>query len=266
MQTDGKIKIEDQRFIQQILLPKFSIPVVRLSWSNSEKKWPDIWFTSGQDGIPTITVTAEWARQNTDERRKRLVHEFLHEKGMDHGVYNGLEYSTIPAKDKYSMAVYREIISRNNPKKKFIYDDPNYVPKNWTLADIYYNDLYERFPWHLIRKNLELRESDKGPESEYPSYHYLGNYLTFGPDTLRGEKQHYYEKIWFVPTAANMSKSGAAGYRLGMWFSALTKIADEFGLHIKMADEDPADIYVGLGKAKEPEHGFWLPTEKIEGF
>jgi ssRNA-specific RNase YbeY (16S rRNA maturation enzyme) len=72
--------------------------------SDSKKVWPDIWISGD-----TVTVTQEWARQNADERRKRLVHECLHLVGLNHGKIDGLEYSTYPAKDKYSMKVYRRI-------------------------------------------------------------------------------------------------------------------------------------------------------------
>jgi len=85
------------------LMREFGIKQLLFDMSNSTKKWPDIWVVKSRP--PVITVTKEWARQGKDERRKRLTHEFLHLNGLEHN--EKLGYSTIPAKDSYSMSVYR---------------------------------------------------------------------------------------------------------------------------------------------------------------
>ena len=100
----------DAKFITGTLLPFFKVKAVRLKHSTSRREWPDIWVQLKQ--VPVITVTNEWMRQPTDERRKRLVHEFLHLSGMSHGKVNGLVYSTYPDKDTYSKHLYSEIIKR----------------------------------------------------------------------------------------------------------------------------------------------------------
>ena len=100
------ISREDVDFIQNVLMPLAGVNRLYIAYSNSRKKWPDIWVEKGR--IPKITVTQEWARQGKHERRKRLVHEFLHLKGLGHDEKIG--YSTYPSRDSYSMRVYREVI------------------------------------------------------------------------------------------------------------------------------------------------------------
>ena len=99
---------DDAKFITDVLLPKFKVKAVRLRHSSSKRKWPDIWVDLKK--IPIITVTDEWMRQDKEERRKRLVHEFLHLKGMSHGKKNGLMYSTHPEEDSYSRSIYKLIM------------------------------------------------------------------------------------------------------------------------------------------------------------
>ena len=96
----------DTDFITNVLMPYFGIQQLRIKTSNSKKAYPDIWVKLGE--LPVITVTREWARQNTAERRKRLVHEMLHFWGMEHNETIG--YSSFPDNDTYSMKVYKEII------------------------------------------------------------------------------------------------------------------------------------------------------------
>ena len=103
-----KITEGDRRFIESVLLPKFKVKKLGIKYDPNTKKWPDIWIELGR--VPVITVTDEWARQNMHERRKRLVHEFLHLSGMEHD--ESIEYSTIPSRDKYSMGVYRKLVER----------------------------------------------------------------------------------------------------------------------------------------------------------
>jgi len=90
------------------------VPLMALAVSNSTKAYPDIWCNT-QSQPPVITVTAEWAKQSTAERRKRLLHELAHIKGLEHGVVNGLRYSTHPSQDSYSRALYDAVNS--NPTK-----------------------------------------------------------------------------------------------------------------------------------------------------
>lgn len=98
---------EDIEFIRTRLLPWAEVHAVHIEWSNSTKKWPDIWCYP-YERPPRIVVTREWARQNVHERRKRLTHEFLHLRGMEHDERIG--YSTVPARDSYSMKVYKEYL------------------------------------------------------------------------------------------------------------------------------------------------------------
>ena len=94
--------------------PFFGISKLRIGWSDSRKKWPDIYCETG--GIPRIVVTREWQRQNLHERRKRLVHEALHiARDLDHGIVEGYEYSTYPAKDTYSRIIYQRILKKPIP-------------------------------------------------------------------------------------------------------------------------------------------------------
>ncbi len=102
---EPELTIGDRKFLIKVMR-KFDIPALEVVWSRSRKKWPDIWMTKSV--VPKITVTQEWARQNMTERRKRLVHELLHVKGMEHDESKG--YSTIPARDTYSMKVYRILL------------------------------------------------------------------------------------------------------------------------------------------------------------
>ena len=86
-------------------MPALGIPKIRLSFSPSKARWPDLW-TDGK----TITVTREWVRQNAGERRKRLVHELCHLKGLQHGQIGGLDFNTVPRLDTYGKAVYQRIV------------------------------------------------------------------------------------------------------------------------------------------------------------
>lgn len=107
---NSKIPEADIKFVKNRLMPYFEVKKVKLSWSDSDKKWPDIWCEI--DGTPIITVTKEWLKQPLDERRKRLVHEFIHIGwGLQHGKYSGIVYSTYPKEDEYSRLVYQRIRS-----------------------------------------------------------------------------------------------------------------------------------------------------------
>lgn len=101
--TDRKFALNAMRY--------FGIKRLNIDWSDSTKKWPDIWVYPNERP-PRIVVTPEWRRQNLAERQKRLVHEMLHIIGKNHN--ESIGYSTYPNKDTYSKMVYRFI---SNPAK-----------------------------------------------------------------------------------------------------------------------------------------------------
>ena len=98
----------DERFLKKKALPYFGIPAVRIISSSSTEKYPDIWVKMTPGETPEIYITAEWRRQDYNERRKRLTHELLHVGGMEHNEKVG--YNSRPAEDTYSMAVYKKIM------------------------------------------------------------------------------------------------------------------------------------------------------------
>jgi len=89
-------------------MARFGVERLRVRSSPSTAQWPDLWIEMSDP--PMLTVTREWARQDTHERRKRLVHECLHLAGLEHGRIGSLNYSTYPEKDSYSRAVYQSIV------------------------------------------------------------------------------------------------------------------------------------------------------------
>ena len=103
------ISVSDEKFLRGVMR-KFSIQKLRVRFNSSAEKWPDIWIEELR-GIPTITVTREWARQSTPERRARLLHEALHTTGLQHGRIGKLNYSTKPEEDTYSKMIYRKFVS-----------------------------------------------------------------------------------------------------------------------------------------------------------
>ena len=103
---EPELTIGDRRFVIK-LMKTFNIKRLNIDYSSSTKKYPDIWCFS-YEKPPRIVVTGEWEKQDADERRKRLVHEFLHFTGVEHDESKG--YSTFPARDSYSKKVYRSLI------------------------------------------------------------------------------------------------------------------------------------------------------------
>ncbi len=101
----------DKRWMTDIAMPALGIRRVRLATSQSKKVWPDCWTDKH-----TIWVTREWARQGVHERRKRLTHELAHLRGLEHGRVGRLNYSTYPAKDSFSRALYRSISANPTPR------------------------------------------------------------------------------------------------------------------------------------------------------
>jgi len=101
----------DMRWLVNVAMPHFGIKRVKVTYKETGKKWPDIWVSLNK--IPVITVTEEWVRQSVHERRKRLVHEFLHVIGYRHGKINGLDYHTVPQFDTFSKKVYGDIVNGN---------------------------------------------------------------------------------------------------------------------------------------------------------
>jgi len=100
----------DIEFVEHILMPYFMVKKVQFDYYPSKHpsgaKYPDIWLEMNR--VPRIVVTKEWKRQDMHERRKRLVHEFLHIRGLEHD--EAIGFSTFPWRDSYSVRVYREII------------------------------------------------------------------------------------------------------------------------------------------------------------
>lgn len=102
------IQESDCRFLTDVAMPALGVHRIRLVWSDSKAKWPDLW-TDGK----TITVTREWSAQKTEERRKRLVHELAghiafgwkHTPRME-----SLGFSTYPEKDWVSWMIYLDVI------------------------------------------------------------------------------------------------------------------------------------------------------------
>lgn len=86
----------------------FGFNKVRVKYSNSQKKFPDIWMA--RLDVLTIWVTPEWRRQNATSRKVRLCHELLHGISMEHDEEIG--YLSRPEKDKFSRRVYNDIVRR----------------------------------------------------------------------------------------------------------------------------------------------------------
>ena len=103
----SRIDWDDFEWLKKTAMPYFGVNHLRMEWSQSKKIYPDIWVKLGK--VSVITVTREWARQNKDERRKRLVHEIGHIFGLQHGRIGKYLYSTFPKKDSYSLYVYKSM-------------------------------------------------------------------------------------------------------------------------------------------------------------
>ena len=117
MKPRSSLSQSEKSFIARALR-YFTIRSVRIEWSGSTDKYPDIWVNRGAVP-PVITVTQEWAAQQFPERMKRIVHEMLHIKGFEHD--RKLQYSTYPDKDVFSVRVYNDIMfgSRKFSASKF---------------------------------------------------------------------------------------------------------------------------------------------------
>ena len=105
------LTVSDTIFIRS-LIKKYDTGKIRIGFSASHAKHPDIWIE--MNGTPKITVTNEWRRQAMVERHKRMVHEIVGHLvyRMEHGMYNGLNFSTYPEKDTWSMERYRDIVGK----------------------------------------------------------------------------------------------------------------------------------------------------------
>ena len=102
-------KIAQDKPFTYSMLKRFNIKSIAFDVSDSTKKYPDIWVEMNK--VPVITVTREWARQNTNERRKRILHELLHVYGLEHDA--GIGYNSIPSKDTYSKDLYKYFTGKN---------------------------------------------------------------------------------------------------------------------------------------------------------
>jgi len=103
-----KISKSDVNFIRLKLLPWSGIKSVKLAYSPSKAKYPDIWVSLNH--VPIITVTREWASHDVHLRRSQLVHEFLHLMGMKHD--SSIGYNSHPDKDSFSKMVYMKLIAK----------------------------------------------------------------------------------------------------------------------------------------------------------
>jgi hypothetical protein len=103
---------------------RYGIPHIRVLWSGSQQKHPDIWVQLGNP--PVITVTAEWKKQSASEREKRLLHELQHIIGKQHGVIEGRLFSTYPESDAYTRFLYTGM--KNNPPE-YLESHPEY--RDW---------------------------------------------------------------------------------------------------------------------------------------
>ena len=102
------IPASDIKFLHEVILPALRIrKQVNIVWSDSARIYPDVWTDS-----KTIWVTREWLHHNYHERRKRLLHECLHLRGLSHGVRGGYMFSTDPTTDTFSMHMYNQIIGK----------------------------------------------------------------------------------------------------------------------------------------------------------
>lgn len=111
----------DRRFIEAYLLPYFRIHHLKFGITKGTAEYPDIWCDPSKVP-PVIMANQTWARQTIPERRKRVVHELLHFIGMQHGRKGKLMYSTYPAKDTFSKAVYLDIVRHQEPIQRGLYN------------------------------------------------------------------------------------------------------------------------------------------------
>jgi len=98
----------DAWWIEHKLLPFLGLSQVQVqSLSDYQATYPDIWVDCQTH---TITVTPEWAKQSTHERRKRLLHEGLHLIGLRHNHRSRMMgYYSRPERDALSMRLYLSI-------------------------------------------------------------------------------------------------------------------------------------------------------------
>ena len=94
---------EDAEWVSSRLLPYLGLDRVDIAQDVGHTAvYPDIWVQGN-----VITVTPEWARQDVDERRKRLLHEGLHIIGFGHGAKErAMGYYSKPEKDVYTRELY----------------------------------------------------------------------------------------------------------------------------------------------------------------
>jgi hypothetical protein len=180
------------------------------------------------------------------ERRAYPIHDEVHARNA---LARVAQWGTPSERQRVQRAVYAR------------YPDIGKNPSK-TIYGKYLKDIKQKWDWPGIVRNLEAREYLRPAHSEYPVYYYLGSYLKVGPDVERG--QHFYNRIWHYPA---MGGTAMGGYRMGQWLSALVQVAEDHDLHIFMpSDEDPTELYVGLGVIKEKGKLFGHPVDRIEGF
>ncbi len=110
---DTILSPSDSHFLLTVAMPRFGLKRLNIDYSNSRKTWPDLWIDLNGK-VPVITVTQEFLRQPEAERKKRLLHEIFHVRGLEHN--DRIGYSTYPAQDHFSKRIYRQMVS--NPSKE----------------------------------------------------------------------------------------------------------------------------------------------------
>lgn len=106
------ISKEDQEFVH-FLMRKYRIKAVKITFSNSSKKFPDLWISDLDKNIPIVTVTREWQRQSSAERQKRLVHELVgHYYLRLNDNIKELSFYSRPEKDVWSKKLYMKLTNK----------------------------------------------------------------------------------------------------------------------------------------------------------
>ena len=114
--TNNIIPEEDGKVLTEKIMPFFGLTHLRVDYSPSKKTFPDIWISTGD--VPVITVTDEWKKQTSEERQKRLVHEILHASGLVHN--KRLGYTSKPETDTLSKRIYEVVMKHKGEPPKVL--------------------------------------------------------------------------------------------------------------------------------------------------
>ncbi len=161
----------DRRFLLTTAMPHFGLKRLNIDYSASRKTWPDLWIDLSKN-VPVITVTQEFLRQPEAERCKRLTHELIHLRFNGHNEAAG--YSTIPARDRFSKKVYRQLVRGNPGKEAWRMTREEYLPK--IQYKNYSQELINRqvaMAKHKLLVEQALYEDKPIPEAVLKDYPYL---------------------------------------------------------------------------------------------